>query len=32
MWTPIVVDANGFLDGLGDVDGIRYVRVGGEAR
>lgn len=29
MRTPIVVDANGFLRDSLDVDGIRYVRVGG---
>jgi UDPglucose 6-dehydrogenase len=30
MRTPIVVDANGFLlDKLGEIPGIRYVRVGG---
>ena len=33
MRTPIVVDANGFLSAtLGDVAGVRYVRVGGRAR
>jgi UDPglucose 6-dehydrogenase len=31
MRTPIVVDANGFLRELGAADGVRYVRVGGEA-
>ncbi len=29
MRTPIVVDANGFLSAtLGDLPGVRYVRVG----
>jgi UDPglucose 6-dehydrogenase len=32
MRTPNVVDANGFLHGLGAVEGVHYVRVGGEPR